>query len=97
MGNPDANLQGTIVSLYDIGWYVYELDTLGPSVPKQFSSFFGAISTFMFGRRLSLSVIRSLLNPFQANNLGERKHLLSASPSCLWELSSKLVLSPLYK
>lgn len=20
MGNPDANLQGTIVSLYDIGW-----------------------------------------------------------------------------
>lgn len=22
MGNPNANLQGTIVSLYDIGWYV---------------------------------------------------------------------------
>lgn len=22
MGNPDPNLQGTIVSLYDIGWYV---------------------------------------------------------------------------
>ena len=21
MGNPDPNLQGTIVSLYDIGWY----------------------------------------------------------------------------
>jgi len=22
MGNPNPNLQGTIVSLYDIGWYV---------------------------------------------------------------------------
>lgn len=24
MGNPDPNLQGTIVSLYDIGWYVWQ-------------------------------------------------------------------------
>ena len=23
MGNPGPNLQGTIVSLYDIGWYVF--------------------------------------------------------------------------
>jgi len=23
MNNPDSNLQGTIVSLYDVGWYAY--------------------------------------------------------------------------
>ena len=52
MGNPGPNLQGTIVSLYNIGWYVplhlvlcYTVFVLTTPL-----SFLGAISTFVFGK-----------------------------------------------
>ena len=53
MGNPGPNLQGTIVSLYDIGWYVsfYTLSCVTPDFMLATSlSFFGAMSTFVFGK-----------------------------------------------
>ena len=55
MGNPGPGLQGAIVSLYDIGWYVFLIHVVlccanfcayhGTSL-----SFFGAMSAFVFGK-----------------------------------------------
>ena len=48
MGNPNSNLQGTIVSLYDVGWYAY-FHSVHVKRQMNFSSFFGAIAAFAFG------------------------------------------------
>ena len=51
MGNPGPGLQGTIVSLYDIGWYVPSLSCVMPVfVLTTTLSFLGAMSTFVFGK-----------------------------------------------
>jgi hypothetical protein len=57
MGNPGPSLQGTIVSLYDIGWYVpfTPCSCVTPvfvPVPTTSLSFLGAMSTFVFGKLL---------------------------------------------
>ena len=49
MGNPGPSLQGTIVSLYEIGWYIH-LHVLQIFVFTISSSFSGAMSTFVFGK-----------------------------------------------
>ena len=49
MGDPGPNLQGTIVSLYEIGWYIH-LHVLQIFVFTISSSFSGAMSTFVFGK-----------------------------------------------
>ncbi|KAF5370244.1 hypothetical protein D9757_012008 [Collybiopsis confluens] len=52
MGNPDANLQGTIVSLYDIGSSVL-LSIFGKHHPNPLS---GAVDGERFGRKKSLGI-----------------------------------------
>ena len=53
MGNPNSNLQGTIVSLYAVGWYAY-FHSVPVKRQIKLSSFFGAIATFAFGTVLKL-------------------------------------------
>ena len=50
MGNPSPNLQGTIVSLYDIGWYISFSCVTPDFVLTESLSFLGAMSTFVFGK-----------------------------------------------
>lgn len=50
MGNPSPSLQGTIVSLYDIGWHVPLLVLTPIFILTTSLSFFGAMSTFLFGK-----------------------------------------------
>ena len=56
MGNPNSNLQGTIVSLYDVGWYAY-FHSVHVKRQINFSSFFGAIAAFAFGSVLKLPLL----------------------------------------
>ena len=56
MGNPNSNLQGTIVSLYDVGWYAY-FHLVHVKQQMNFSSFFGAIAAFAFGSVLKLPLL----------------------------------------
>ena len=53
MGNPSPNLQDTIVSLYDIGWYVSFYNSSCVTLVFLLTtslSFLGAMSTFVFGK-----------------------------------------------